>query len=293
MTAESSPELWARVQAAFSDELQPEDPAKTVPYVAQRFKYLSRVGCYSEVCLVLIGMRQEKDSPPPLDFFRAYSFNRATNSKLEMGPGTDGFNVWKFQGFARFNREATPDIAFTWQSCTECEATYLLSSFRFDGRLRLWRLRLWPEGETSLFIGSDDQFGDEDDWRYECRFEVGDLTGDGLDDVGVWCRIEGLSTGKVEDEVFLYSVGPSGPKKSELKGQKALRLKRTLCARSPEVSPCDTLGTPAAAISVCAEVPLEKVIDRPGLYRAEGGKMCVMLFSGRGEVFELRSIVPG
>ncbi|MGE5345348.1 MAG: hypothetical protein ACM3JH_05270, partial [Acidithiobacillales bacterium] len=40
-------------------------------------------------------------------------------------------------------------------------------------------------------------------------------------------------------------------------------------------------------------VPLEKVIDRPGLYRAEGGKMCVMLFSGRGEVFELRSIVPG
>lgn len=243
VTEESHPALWAKVQDAFSDELRPDDPEKTAPYAAMRFKFLHKIGCLSGSCFVLIRLRPEKDLDPEGDYFLAYDFNPASGRKAKLGPEPEkGFYLWEFHGLARFDRGSTPDIVFTWRDCYGCEADHLLSSFSFHERLGLWRVRVWSDGQTSLFVGSDDQFGEEEDWHYDCRFKVEDLTGDGLDDVGVWCRVKGLSTGKVDDEVLLYSVGPSGPKKTELTGKKALQLKKTLCAKTPEVLPCDMLG---------------------------------------------------
>lgn len=78
-THDSQP--WNRVQAAFRQELEPDDP-RNVPahYLPTQYKYIYQIGVFRTAALVIIGYRETKDSPG-YDYFNAYSHDLSDGSK--------------------------------------------------------------------------------------------------------------------------------------------------------------------------------------------------------------------
>src|SRR5260370_20948759 len=74
LNAHRDSEAWAQVRAAFRQELEPDDPAKTAPVVAERYKYVSRIGLFKNLAVVVIGQRETKESKYG-DYFLAYNFD--------------------------------------------------------------------------------------------------------------------------------------------------------------------------------------------------------------------------
>lgn len=120
--------LFDRIKADFRDELRPDDPEKVKPYVAEEYKWISRVGVVDSSALVLIGERETRTSKYG-DYFVAFNYDLKSGKKTSLNRG---FMDWTFKKLIRFDSSPTPDVVFTYPSCTECEADYLLSSFRFD-----------------------------------------------------------------------------------------------------------------------------------------------------------------
>ena len=168
-------------------------------------KYIARIGLFDDTALVIVGYKMNKDDPYPE--FRGFTFRLGSHTK-SLIKGTrelsDWLPMWEFRRVAHFEDNRLPDIVFRYLSCTECEATEFLASFRYDRRSRDWTLRHWSkEDGDDLLIGSDDQSTDEGAVSYECLHTVRDLTGDGLDDVAIRCR----ETQKVTtDETVLYTM---------------------------------------------------------------------------------------
>lgn len=228
--------LWSHISKVLKDDLEPEDPKKTTPYVAMRFKYIARVARVEHVALVIVGMRETRSDPPDLDYFKAYNVDLKAGVRSLVAD--EGFRRWRFLRWAQFERGRLPDAVFRFQSCAECEATYLLASFWFDSEKKRWKLREWPEDGTSVLIGSDIQFGEEDDFATTCLYAVGDYTGDGLDDIVTWCRTTGVKTRKVTETLFLYTASEAGSKRIEPVGEAAVRIKQELCRRNSANSLC-------------------------------------------------------
>jgi hypothetical protein len=63
------------------------------------------------------------------DYFQVFNFDLSSGKKVVL---EKGFRKWKFKKLVRFESSKAADIAFTHPSRTECEADYLLESFRFD-----------------------------------------------------------------------------------------------------------------------------------------------------------------
>jgi hypothetical protein len=181
-------------------------------------------------------MREDRKDPPAFDFFRAYNLDLSSGAKSLVTE--TGFNVWRWLKWAQLRRGSYPDAVFLHESCTECEAYYLLSSFYFDPMRRVWRLREWPEDGNSLVIGSDIQFGEEDDWETTCLYAIRDLTKDGADDIVIWCRETGRATKKVIETIALYTVGEEGPVRKELPREAARFMRRELCRENPRSLLC-------------------------------------------------------
>jgi len=219
--------LWSYVRSVLKNDLAAEDPEKTKPYVAMRFKYVARVAQVEHVVLVIVGMREKRNDRPELDYFKAYNVD--LNGGLTTAVADTGFNQWHSLRWAQIEHGRVADAVFRFQSCSECEATYLLASFWFDPGAKRWKLREWPEDGAYVVIGSDIQFGDEGDFATTCLYAVRDYTGDGRDDVTTWCRLTGLTTKKISETLFLYTVSEVGPKRIEPVGKDAVRIKRDLC----------------------------------------------------------------
>ena len=212
------------------NDLAPEDPNETRPYVAMRFKYVVRVAQVDHAALVIVGMRENPTDPPALDYFKAYNVDVRTGVT---SPVADrGFQQWRFLRWAQFARGRVADAVFRFQSCSACEATYFLASFRFDLPAKRWKLREWPQDGANVVIGSDIQFEDDGDVATTCLHAVGDYSGDGRDDIATWCRRTALATRKFAETLFLYTVSEGGPKRIEPSGQNAVRIKRELCRRN-------------------------------------------------------------
>ena len=224
------PTLWSYVRNVLKNDLEPEDPKKTKPYVAMRFKYVARVAQMEHVALVIIGMRETRTERRALDYFKAYTID--LQDGLTTAVADKGFTQWRFLRWAQFERGRVADAVFRFQSCSECEATYLLASFWFDPAEKKWKLREWPEDGANVVIGSDIQFGDEGDVATTCLYAVRDYTGDGRDDVATWCRMTGVTTRKTTETLFLYTVSEVGPKRIEPVGKDAVRIKRELCRQN-------------------------------------------------------------
>ena len=197
--------LFERIKAAFVDELKPDDPEKVKPVEPQLYKRIARIGVFQSSALVLIA---ERETPTYTygDYFKPFNYDINTGKKE---PLDKGFRRWRFREFAHFSSLKTPDIVFTYLSCTECEATYLLGSFRFNPRFHLWDTRAWgdKEGDDAIMVGSDTVVGSEEgEYDYQCLFKVADFNGDGLDDVAVRCQAVGERKKIIEDTTLLYSV---------------------------------------------------------------------------------------
>jgi hypothetical protein len=202
--------LFDQIKDAFADELKPDDPEKVKPVVPQLYKKIARVGVFQSSALVLIAER-ETSTPTYGDYFQPFNYNINTGKKERF---EKGFMRWRFRKFAHFSSAKTPDIVFTYLSCTECEATYLLGSFRFDPGRRIWDTRAWSnkQGDDAIMIGSDTVVGSEEgEYDYQCLSKIADFNGDGLDDIAVRCQAVGEKNRIIEDTTLLYSIQQEKP----------------------------------------------------------------------------------
>jgi hypothetical protein len=153
----------------------------------------------------VIGYRTKESDPKEYDFFRVFYYDTSSHIKREINL-RGYYPQWSFVMQATFEPSATPDIVFTFHSCLECEAVELLSLFRFDEKDGVWKVRVWPDGDPDLMIGSDRQYGAEDDWVYDCLYKVADFNSDDFADIAIRCRETGEITRKIKDELVLYTI---------------------------------------------------------------------------------------
>jgi len=236
--------LFGKIQGVFANELKPDDPEAVMPQQAQLYKYVARIGVVGANAIVLIGERDEI-SDKTGDYFLAFNLDTKSGAKSVVSP--NGFRVWKFRALAHLESSFVPDIFFTYSSCTECEADYLLASFRFDLADRAWKVRAWNEKDDAILIGSDMSVGaDDGDYDTGCVYSIADFDGDGFDDVAVRC-VDALAAeaGKppkvTADTTKLYSVKNGEPKVSEIHDPAHMSsIQRKLCAGSPKSPLCKT-----------------------------------------------------
>lgn len=196
--------IYDSVKRAFAPELEPDNPAKVAPYVAELFKYIARIGVHDSSAIVIIGER-ENEHDHSGDYFIAcnYDLKSAKKSKIQ----NFGGYVWKSIAIARLDSSTVPDIIFDYLSCTECESTLLLGSFRYDPLTKVWGIRKWSPKDESLMVGSDDVVGgDEGTISYDCAFRLGDFLGNGFSQVVVWCRETYVDEHKSHDTTLFYSA---------------------------------------------------------------------------------------
>ena len=193
-TKKSDPALWASASTALKKELAPDDQKATEPYLAMKYKYISRIGVFGSSALVLIGERESEKSTLGT-FYLAFNFDTTTGVR-QIG---EGWMEWRFARLAQFEPTAVPDVLFTYLTCTECEADKLLSSYYYNSALKGWDVRRWAESDEDwnrnmilrrvkgLTIAGDVEPGG-DEIAFNCVWGVKDYTQDGFDDVAVVCR---------------------------------------------------------------------------------------------------------
>src|SRR4029077_1406905 len=144
-------QVWNRIQAAFRQELEPDDPRNVPPhYLPTQYKYIYQIGVFRTAALVIIGYRETKDSPG-YDYFNAYSHDLSNGSKRAIVteppkpptvyPQSDVLWLFKVTKLAQFDRSPAPDVVFTYDGCTECESDHFLGSFEYDAASRGWTAR--------------------------------------------------------------------------------------------------------------------------------------------------------
>lgn len=228
--------LFESIKQAFASELQPDDPKKTGIYVADEFKYIARIGIFRSSALVLTGER-ENERQKTGDYFQAYNYDLKSGRKVKL-VGFGG-RVWRFLGFAKFDASPVPDIVFQYFDCTGCEATLFLGSFRYDGSTGLWRVRIWgPKPDDTLEIASDNQFGDDGVYGYDCAYRVGSFSDNGLEQVAVWCRETNLDKHKTDDWTQFYSSTEKPQLITVTAPEELKKLHAFVCATNRESKLC-------------------------------------------------------
>jgi hypothetical protein len=227
-----------RITTAFAEELKPDDPEKVKPYVAQSYKWLSRVGVSGTSALVLIGERKTQGDPYG-PYFLAFNYDLERGEKKSLTASNEGFLAWKFMQLVRFDASSAPDIAFTHPSCMECESDHLLSSFRFNSTEAKWEVRAWPGAGAGVVIGSDYTVGTDEDSKDDCLFKFADFNGDGFDDLAVRC-VTATRQGKVlGDSINLYTIQQGQPKIVEVTDpQQLARIRDQLCLNAKKSKLC-------------------------------------------------------
>jgi hypothetical protein len=208
--------LWNRVQTAFTQELEPDDP-RQVPehYLPTQYKYVHQIGVFRTAALVVLGYKETKDGPG-YDYFNAYSYDLHDGSKgpisielpkpANVWPQSDVLWMFNVIKLAQFEQSPAPDVVFTYDGCTECEADHFLASFRYDSN-KGWTAREW-DNKSSLLLMYDPEPGDNA-LSADYLFKIKDWDGDGLDDLAVRRR-EVTQDAKrkqtVDDSTMLYKA---------------------------------------------------------------------------------------
>jgi hypothetical protein len=230
--------LFERIKIAFRDELKPDDPEKVKPFVAQEYKWISRVGVFDTSALVLIGERETRTSAYG-PYFVAFNYDLKNGEKTSLTSFNNGFLEWKFEKLVRFDSSRAPDIVFAHPSCTECEAEYLLSSFRLDSTDAKWKVRTWSEKGAGILIGSDYSVDNEENFKDDCLFKFADFNGDGFDDLAVRC-LAITEQGKIlEDTTTIYTVQHGQPQVLTVKDRQQLAtIRDQLCVDAKKSKFC-------------------------------------------------------
>ena len=143
--------LWGTARSDFHDELQPDDPAKTAPVLAYKYKYIYRIAMYSDSALVLLGYRETQDSKYP-GYYGAFNYDLHSRAITPI-KGAEVLSEFKFIKFASLDSELPQDITFSWMTCTECEASQILSTFHYDAGKSQWVLRAWQVDKSVWWTG--------------------------------------------------------------------------------------------------------------------------------------------
>ncbi len=208
-------QLWNRVRTAFRQELEPDDPRKVpVHYLPTQYKYVHQIGVFRTAVLVIIGYRETKNSPG-YDYFNAYSYDLRDGSKraivteppkpLSVYPQSDVLWLFEVIKLAQFDRSSVPDVVFTYDSCSECEAEHLLASFEYEPG-KGWTARQWDKA-YSLYLEADPS--PDDDVSADYLLKIKDWNGDGFDEVAVRRReVTQVSKRRqaIEDSTTIYKA---------------------------------------------------------------------------------------
>src|SRR5215470_8655598 len=176
---------WTKIQNAFRGELQP-DAARTDGSTAFGYKFLERVGLIDHSALVIV-THKTSQNPKEEDggqrFSSAFGFNLETGVITRIGHADEMWH-WKFKRLAQFERDAAPDVAFTYLSCWECEPVELLSTIYYDAANKTWAMRewqmdkmIWWTGRDGLVVDADILEGADDTVSFTCLYGVLDLRG--------------------------------------------------------------------------------------------------------------------
>ncbi len=230
ISTDATPQILNEIKSAFADELQPGNPDKIKPVVPHVYKYISKIGMFRSTRIVLIGYREHESDRKEYDFFRAFSYDVSTRVKREIEPAGVYYR-WSFLSQAAFEPSSTPDVVFTFFNCLECESVELLASFKFDEKENLWKRRIWPDKDSGIMIGSARQFGEEDNWLYDCLYKIADFNADKFADIAIRCRETGEITRKVKkDELLLYTIQHGVPKRIRIETKKKFdQISDVLC----------------------------------------------------------------
>lgn len=210
-------QVWNGVQAAFRQELKPDDPRNAPPhYLADQYKYVYKIGVFRTAALVIIGYRETINSSG-YDYFDAYSYDLHDGSRrtivteppkpLSVYPQSDVLWLFEVVKLAQFDSSPTPDVVFTYSGCTECEADHFLASFEYDPVSRAWTARQWDK-VNSLLLAYDPSPGD-DVLSSGYLFKIKHRNGDGFDDVAVRRRVitqVAKRSRKTEDSITIYKA---------------------------------------------------------------------------------------
>ncbi len=244
VTEKESSTLWATIRTNFHDELQPDDPVKVAPVVAYSYKYIYRVATYGKSDLVIVGHLETRHSKYP-GYYSAFNYDVASNVRTAI-KGAEVFSEFKFVNFVRLGPTSPSDIVFTWMTCTECEASQILSSFHFDADTREWVLRgwqanrdIWWTSEAGPVIWAD--ISASDTISFVCLY--GFVKNNGAVFYGIRCReVAEPDGGKrtTTDITARYSFGGGESKLEILKGDSRKKLLADLCQQSPRNKLCIT-----------------------------------------------------
>jgi|SRR5271168_2327686 len=230
--------LFERIRTAFTEELKPDDPATVKPYVAQEYKWISKVGVYEQTALVLIGERETRTSTYR-NYFLAFSFDLKTGEKTPLTSSNNGFLAWRFKTLVRFNSSEPPDVVFTYPSCMECEADYLLSSFRLDLSDGKWKVRSWGENGREILIGSDYSVDEEENFKEDCVFKFADFNNDGSEDLAVRCQSISEKGKILEDSTSIYTIQRGQPQIIRVMNpQQLATIREKLCVDARKSKMC-------------------------------------------------------
>jgi hypothetical protein len=246
ITPKTDPQTWAAVQDSFRDELVPDDPHKEAPTYA--YKYISHVALLDRVALVIVVYRTVRATKGQWveEYFTAFNFDVATGARSKI-PDAEWMWNWNFVKLANFESSPTPDIVFTYLTCSECEPERMLSALYYDGTSEQWRLREWQNRKdvwwttpTGLVVWQHVSGGNG--IAFDCLYAIKDLNGDRFDDIAIRCKeVSESEAGKIKanDAMVIYSV-KQGKFTSKLisNWQERVDLTSDLCALKPANSLC-------------------------------------------------------
>jgi len=242
--------LWATIRTDFHDELQPDDPAKVAPVLAYSYKHISRVARYQHSALVLVGHRETRESKYP-GYYSVFNYDVESHARRPI-KGVEVVSVFKFVEFVRLDAAAPPDIFFTWLTCTECEASKVLSAFHYDAGKHEWVLRnweankdIWWTSESGPVIWSD--VSASDTISFDCVH--GFLRNTPEIAFGIRCRAVAESEeGKraITDIAALYNFRGPDSRLEIVNGEKKTKLLSELCETSLRNKLCKSTAVRAA-----------------------------------------------
>ena len=192
---------------------------------------IREVGLEDGFALVMATSREAGAPTPDYDEWCVYNLSLRTGKRELL---VFGYGVKLLDWIGKANDE----LAITYYDCWECEAATLFTTLHFTKGTG-WSAR-WPNkpqvagfpqpGAVALMTDVGDPYDDDD---VDQVFAVVAQPGNGFA-VGSWFHSRNTETGKVDDDVELYSIDSrsGGDRTQKLVGPAALNWKRRLCTQS-------------------------------------------------------------
>lgn len=235
VSEEKNPNLWKQINESLRDLINRQNEPGVAPV---QYKKIQKIVLAGKTALVVYSESQYEE---PVDLTsELYSLNLETNERKRLRRGAgEPFGQWrvlKVVGLKDFG-SGFPEIVVEFQTCTDCEPEFLWSTIFYDIQTQHWEIASWGTAKEIL-INSTAQHGDED-YETNCIHGILDVTGDHIDDMAVRCELKGLTSGKTEKSLFVYTV--SNGSRKELKiddADQVVAMTKELCRVQPTETFC-------------------------------------------------------